>query len=145
MCLQRGWEESHGPAPTRREAEGELGAKLPYKGSRGRGGGAFPADPHRPRTRWSGERGHAISGRLHPVVELRRKQLERRHPCKHSRSAINTAMSKHSRSDGAHCACEAEHDRFAGKKTTWNEGGLTLKAAQARTRRAIPRQCLRAL
>lgn len=66
MCLQRGWEESHGPAPARREAEGELGAKLPYKGSRGRGGGAFLADPHWPRTRWSGERGRVISGRLHP-------------------------------------------------------------------------------
>lgn len=77
MCLQRGWEGSHGPAPTRREAEGELGAKLPYKGSRGRGGGAFPADTHPHQVERREEGTLSVDG-CTPGVALRRKQLERR-------------------------------------------------------------------
>lgn len=38
-----------GRAPVREEAEGKLGAKSPYKGTRGRGGGTFLTNPQWPK------------------------------------------------------------------------------------------------
>lgn len=37
------------------------GAKLPYKGARGRGGGAFLTNPLRPQREWRRKRGHWLS------------------------------------------------------------------------------------
>ena len=41
-----------GRAPARQEAEGKRGAKSPYKGARGRGGGASLTNPLRPQRGW---------------------------------------------------------------------------------------------
>ncbi|XP_077911030.1 uncharacterized protein LOC144379055 [Halichoerus grypus] len=54
--------------------------------------------------------------------------------CRHSRSHYQHDDVQAFQTDGAHWAYKAEHDPLPKKKSTWNERGRTLKAAQARTR-----------
>lgn len=144
MCLQRGWEESHRHAPTRQEARGRAGAKSPYKGARGRGGGSSLTNPHCPKED-GGEREVtlALAGCTAVVVLETNSSKGGRCFC------FQPTVSRHSRSSFWHRDAWAlqirQHSQgwrqsCAWKRSKWNERRRTLKAAQGRTRQGIPRR-----
>ena len=98
-------------APARLEAEGEPGAKSPYKGAGGRGGGASLANRLRPQRGWRGAERSSYPLACHSAVVAMEKTSSQRGQyflLSALRSPdipgplFNTRMPEHSESDGVH-------------------------------------------
>ena len=98
-------------APARLEAEGEPGAKSPYKGAGGRGGGASLANRLRPQRGWRGAERSSYPLAYHSAVVAMEKTSSQRGQyflLSALRSPdipgplFNTRMPEHSESDGVH-------------------------------------------